>query len=421
MAATGTGYRTVNSLMCEMSYHLLQHPTVTTLSAAITATGIQTATIPNTVNLYPNAMLVIDGGNTSKQEVVTVLTVPTTTTFTASFNFTHALGASVQGATFPSQASTDPIYTQAELLGYIARAQNELLLACPHIFGIFQQTLPVGTTTATLSGTPETVSGFNGSGYLAATGGGSTPSTALSTVEIHRIASSASNITITTLTRDAYGNITAVSTNPHGLVQGETFAILSTSDSTFLGSFQVATVVDSYTWTYTQYPSATGTFGISGTLVSNPATTATGGLAGSWKRLYEVSQSHLSMQNPTWTQSRLTELANWYQDRAGLYGFGVNGITAISLPVEVLVSLRDTDTLGLLDQFLVPDPLLHIVKYRALQYCFEKDGEFRDTQRAKYCNLRWSRGVMALRRWMSWAGVGIGETAGAVSTGSGKG
>lgn len=421
MAATGTGYRTVNSLMMEMSYHLLQHPTITTLSAAIAATGLQTATIPSTTNLYPGALLAIDTGNPTLQEVVTVVAVLTSTTFTANFTHTHALGATVQAATFPSQAATDPIYTQAEVLSYTARAQNELLLACPHIFGIFQQTLPVGTTVATLSGTPATVSGFNGGGYLTATGGGTTAATALSTIEIHRMASPSANITILTLTRDASGNITAVSLNPHGLVQGETFAILSTSDFTFLGSFQVAAIVDSYTWTYTQYPSATGTFGISGTYIANPATVADGGLAGSWRRLYEVSQSQLSMQNPNWMQSRLPELSSWYQDRTGLYGFGVNGITAISLPVEILASLRDTDTLGLLDQFLVPDPLLHIVKYRTLQYCFEKDGEFRDAQRAKYCNLRWARGVLALRRWMHWAGIGIGETAGAVSTGGGKG
>lgn len=412
MAQTGSGYRTAGDLMMEMSYHLCQAAYQQSLSGAIAAgTGI-TATVPSTDMLYPSAQVVIDQGNVSLQEVVTVITVPSPTTFTANFAHAHASGATVAAATFPAQSGTDPLFTQSEVLGYLSRAQNELLAACPMILGILPLTIASGATITTLTSTttPATVGGYNGGGYSASaggTGGGQTAPTAIQAIEMHRIASSFANLAYTNLTRTSATLVTAAFPDPHTLIPGDEFSVLTSSDPSFLGGFTVAATPSPTTCTYTQNPNTAGNYGI-GSFPSAPGAVSTGGLLGLWLRLYETSQTELSMTKPGWTQSHPTYLTYWYQDRTGLYGFGVDGIPATPFPAEVLVSLRDVDSLGPLDGFLVPDPMLHIVKYRALQYCFEKDGEFRDPARAQFCATRYQRGVAAIRRWLAWAGAAMG-------------
>jgi hypothetical protein len=160
----------------------------------------------------------------------------------------------------------------------------------------------------------------------------------------------------------------------------------------------VGTVISSTSWSYTQV---------------QPNATTTGGAAVLWLRLYETSSEELSIQNPFWRNQNITQLSSWYEDRTGNYQWGVNGKPATTLPVEVLVSQRDTDTLAFTDGFLVPDPCLHYVKYKALEYCFSKDGEMRDPMRAKYCGMRFARGVQTVRRWMEGMGVesGMAEAA----------
>lgn len=432
MAATGLGYRTVLSEMMEISLHTLQPILSTTLSAAVSAGSSVTLTIPSTDLLYPGALIVLDQGE-STAEIVTVLSIvsASTTEFTATLTKSHALGASVQSATFPAHnATTDPLYTQAEILSYIARAQNDFLAQCPVIQAFGSQTLPYGTRISSLSGAISRVGGVEGYGYDAfgAGQGGQTSITSRATIEINRIAAPtdlSATVPITTLTRDDTYLVTAVSPAEHNFSAGQGFAVISSSNPSFLGSFSVNTIIDSYTWTYYQYPSNSGNFGIGSYAASDytTPTVSTGGYCGVISRLYETSQEALSQQSPTWLSESVQSPSAWYEDRTGAYGFGIDGNLTTQLPVTILSSIRDTDTLGLLDGFLVPDPLLHYVKYRALYFIWSKNGEQRSPTLASYANLRYERGLMTVQRWMQAEGMKIaaGKTLAGIQTGQGGG
>jgi hypothetical protein len=110
-------------------------------------------------------------------------------------------------------------------------------------------------------------------------------------------------------------------------------------------------------------------------------------------------------QGPGWRNQFLTSLNSWYEDRTGLYQWGVGGNPATGFPLEILSSMRDTDTLALTDGFLAPDICLHLVKYKALEYAWSKEGECRSPMMAQYAAMRYQRGLLAARRWMSSAGL----------------
>jgi hypothetical protein len=357
----------------EISFHLVEPFLFTTTSSAVAASGAATISVGTlgypVPAVYPGAQLIIDSG--LSEEVITVSGFNATSsppTITATFAVPHLSGVQVVGATFPTQAlSGDQFYTQLEILSYLARAQNQFLADVPVIFALNNQTVSVGQILQPL---------------------------VCDAIEIHRIASSCANNALVSLVR-LNGIVTATVSSPHNLVPGEKFAILQSPDPTFDGAFTVSTVPDNLHWTYPQ----TG----ASELIS-------GGIAGLWLRLLEVSQSELSMQNPQWMSQFQTALKSWYEDRTGLYQFGLGGKPSSNFPIEVLCSVRDTGVLQPTDGFLVPDPMLHYVKYKALEYAWSKDGEQRNPQMAAYCKSRYDRGVMTVRRWMGWAG-GLGGRA----------
>jgi hypothetical protein len=295
MAATGVGYRTVNSLLMEMSYHLLQ-PIVYTALSQSTLAGLNVAVpVPTTLNMYPGALLVVDSGVNA--EIATVISIgvggsPPSPAFYANLNLPHSAGAMVAAATFPLQAATDPLLTQQECLAYVSRAQNQMLMDCPLHYQLTQQTVQYG--------------------------------------QLYQSA-------------------------PLNMIEMERVAVQTAS--------------------------------------------------GKWSRLYEGTQEEWGMTNPQWRMQHVTQLTDWGEDRAGDYGWLVKGIPATSFLVEILCSIRDSDILALTDGFLVSDVCLHGVKYKALQYCFEKDGEIRDPLRSRYCAMRYDRIVLATRRWMGAMGL----------------
>ena len=65
------------------------------------------------------------------QEVVTILTVPSATTFTANFVNSHIATAPAWGPTFPTQQGTDPIFTQSEMLQYLRARRTSFLRPYP--------------------------------------------------------------------------------------------------------------------------------------------------------------------------------------------------------------------------------------------------------------------------------------------------
>ncbi len=128
------------------------------------------------------------------------------------------------------------------------------------------------------------------------------------------------------------------------------------------------------------------------------------------ERLYETSQEDWTMQNPYWRNtSTVATPQAWYEDRTGVYTWGVFPVLASNFPAEILYSQRDTDTLALTDGFLVPDPMLHIVKYGAMGFMWSKDGEQKNGQLAAYAQKRFSVGKEICSRWMEIRGLRQGN------------
>jgi hypothetical protein len=407
MAYPGSGFKSVLSMMIELSFHLIEPIIYTTTTTSVGTGGYGTGgyggggygggfvnPVTVTVNslgfpvnaLYPGAQIVVDIG--LNQEIVSVISVnPATSSFIANFLFQHPVGTLIQGATFPVQAASgDPFFTQTEILSYIARAQNNFLADVPCIFGMNTQFVQFGQIYQQLI---------------------------CDAIELHHSSSSAQFITLVSLTRgggSGYGTggfggggygggagipnlVIAVSQSPHGLVQNQKFSIFNTPDPSFVGAFRVGAVIDGLTFSYTQ---------------DQPAAITNGGAAVLWKRLYLTSQEELSIQNPFWRNQNTTEIRSIYEDRSGNYRFGVDGKPSTNLPLSILVSTRDTDTLEMTDGFLVPDVMIHGVKYLALHFAWSKDGEQRNKLLADYSKMRYDRVVMASKRWMDGMGIDIG-------------
>ena len=360
MALPGNGARTVNSLLSEISLHLVEPIVISSLSAGVSP-GLQTVAVANTNAMYVGAMLVCDTG--AATEVIT-LTAVGANSITAVFANPHPLHAPLSGATFPVQQTTDPIYTQAEMIGYVARAQNEFLEAVPCIFALFSQDALAGYVIQSL---PETA------------------------IELNRVAASAMGTPITSLVRTG-GVVTATFASDHGLVAGNTFWVQSPTDSSFAGVFKVDTAppLTPDILTYEQ---------------EGVDASTTGGRAVTWVRLYELTQEELAMANRQWQSMPIVMPSAFFEDRVGLYRFGLDGRVSVTVPLELLCSIRDSQTLTLLDHFLIPDMLAHGVKYRALAFAFEKDGSWQDPQRAAYCNERFKRIVMATQRFLNGMGM----------------
>jgi hypothetical protein len=133
-----------------------------------------------------------------------------------------------------------------------------------------------------------------------------------------------------------------------------------------------------------------------------PNTSSTGGLVGQpiYTRLYEVSQNQITMANPQWMSDTSQPPTKWYEDRTGVYQWGVAPIPLGEYTVELVTSVRDLDTLALTDHFLVPDMILYAVKYKALQFCASKDGEQRNLTMAAWYGAKFDRTVMILDRYL---------------------
>lgn len=371
MANPGIGYRRVWDLCIEISLHLLQPCVFTTLSAPVVAGSAVVAQVPTTANMYAGAQLVID--TPPNQEIVTVISTGLTSSppgpeFTANFSKSHAAGVMVAAATFPLQAATDPLFTQSEIALYLARAQNQFLLDVPCIFQITHQSVTLGKI---LQATPANA------------------------IEMEHVAASPTQVPISSATRTS-NVVTVVTSSPHNLTASQPFSMTGTGAAfSGDGAFKVSTVISPTSFTYSQ--------------IAANASTTTGSIV-VWTRLYETTQAELSMaQGQGWRNQFLTALNSWFEDRTGLYQWGVGGIPATGFPVEILSSMRDTDTLALTDGFLVPDICLHIVKYKALEFAWSKEGECRSPLMAQYSAMRYQRGVMAVRRWMSAAGLVVPE------------
>lgn len=356
------GLRNMNSWMMELSLHIVEDIVDTTMTAV--STGAQTPTVQSTDAMYVGAQIVINDTNPALVEVVTITAVNILgLTFTATFAFAHAANTQVLAATFPTQQPTDPLFTQTEVLGYLARAQNEFLAKLPLVFAFATQTVNTG---AIYYPTPanaielervSVLNGLNGANIVSITRAGNT----------------------VTCTVDA-----AVS-----FYSGTKLTVAGVANSTFNGTFFLKTLSpDGLTLTWSQVAgnasSAGGTVGI-------PLLT----------RLYETTQEQVAMRDPQWFFDASNPVPqDWFEDRTGLYGWGVAPPPGSNFTVETLFSTRGPQTLGLLDVFVVPDLVAFYIKYKALEWMLRKAGEQRSPQMADYCKQRFDRGVMIIDRYL---------------------
>ena len=89
-------------------------------------------------------------------------------------------------------------------------------------------------------------------------------------------------------------------------------------------------------------------------------------------RLYESSQEQIALNQP-WGLPGAVPTA-WWEDRAGTYGWGLSPIPQSNNWMDLLASIRGSETLGLLDNLIIPDVFAYAVKWRALAYCWSKAG-----------------------------------------------
>lgn len=378
MASPGVGYKTAADVLMEISCHLIEQVVQTTIVTVVGPGGYGTGGYgqygygggspevikpASTIAMYDGALIVV-GWGLDTAEVVTILHVTLTGyIYTTAFVNVHGAGETILSPTFPTQQPTDPFFTQQEMLGYLARAQNEFLSACPVYFELVQQTLIFGQI---FQNTPDNC------------------------IELSRVAASQFFAQIATITRSG-DSVLLVTTNPHGLQVGSTFFVQNGTDG-FGGVFEALTVPTPSSLTYEQ--------------IADDGT-ATGGSVLYFSRLYETTSAELTMSDRNWRNKYANSPSAYFEDRSGLYMWGVSAKPSSNFPVELLMGIRDTDTLGLLDGFLVPDMLTYIVKYGALAYIFSKDGVQQDPTRAAYCRQRFEKGIVAVNRYIDGFTMGM--------------
>ncbi len=375
------GLRLVADVLQEISFHLVEPVVYTQIVSVSTSGGFGEGgfgeggfgggagtliEVGSTNAMYVGALIVV-GWQASDAEVVTVIAVVDATHFTASLVNLHSAGETVLGPTFPLQQATDPVFTQAEMLGYLARAQNEFLSQCPvvyaqsssaTVYGQYMQTAPANM------------------------------------IEMERVSLSQMALTLAVLARDGAGTVTATFPYPHGLSAKQAFTVYQSADLSFLGAFSVATVTSPTVVTWLQ----------DGTAASSSSASL-----GLFNRLYEQTQEENTMFERTWRNDFSYPPSGWFEDRSGNYGWGLNSPPQGNFPMNLIYSTRGPDALGLLDGFVVPDVCLPYVKYVCLSYALSKDGVFASPQRAAYCKQRFDRGVMIVRRFFEGSEMGLSK------------
>lgn len=137
--------RLAYQILSDVSYVLLSLQANATLTGPVGAPGTVTVGVSNVNAMYVGAQVIVGTG--VDQEQVT-LTAVGTTTITAVFANAHASGEAVFAPTFPEGYPDGQLFTQGELLQYLANVQNELLLRVRPIFAQATVDLTTGLPTA---------------------------------------------------------------------------------------------------------------------------------------------------------------------------------------------------------------------------------------------------------------------------------
>jgi hypothetical protein len=142
----GVGYLLANDILTDAAYVLIQSSVDTTVPLSGIAPGVQTVAVWD-ASMYIGAQIlvgVIDGD----LEVVTITATIPGTSFTATFANAHVGGEPIVGATFPVRQTTDPLFTQAEMIAYLSNATNDFMTDCPLVYEV-NEALSVAPTQQT--------------------------------------------------------------------------------------------------------------------------------------------------------------------------------------------------------------------------------------------------------------------------------
>lgn len=387
----GNGYRLANDVLLEISLHLVQPYVYTTLAGSVTA-GSNTVTVgslgvPTNACYLGAQLLVVDAVNGN--EVITLTGFNTAgPTITATFALPHPSGTVVSGATWPLQQATDPIFTQAEMLMYLSRAQNEILSRLPVVYSRSSGSVAMNSL---LQSSPSNM------------------------IEMERVSLSSISFTGATLVRDGNGTVMCAFGYQTTLVAGDMITVYQSSDSSFLGCFLILTSTGTGGGGFGTGGFGTGGFGGGGSGFT--VTWSQDGAAASsntaslaiFNRLYEQTQQEVVMQERTFRNDYFPAPTGWYEDRVGNYKWGVNVKPQGTFPINLIYSIRDNDVLTLADGFVAPDIIVPYIKYKAMEYIYSKDGLWASPSLASYCKMRVDRGILIVRRFFEGEQMGIGE------------
>ena len=134
MPVLGVGFLIAQDILADVSYKLFEGVVNTVVPAGGIAIGSQTVAVWDE-SMYVGAMILV-GVGAADLEVVTITATVPGTSFTATFINAHVAGESITGATFPVRQTTDPLFTQAEMLQYLSNAANDFLTDCPLAYEI---------------------------------------------------------------------------------------------------------------------------------------------------------------------------------------------------------------------------------------------------------------------------------------------
>jgi len=132
-------------IMQDVGFALIEICVNTTLnlSGGSILPGVRAVEPGSMAGIYVGAQIVVGANGAAAQEVVTVTSV-TTFTFTATFVNAHPGNEPISGCTFSSGVPTYPMFTQAEVLGYMADSQNDFLLQVRPIYATAPLAITVG-------------------------------------------------------------------------------------------------------------------------------------------------------------------------------------------------------------------------------------------------------------------------------------
>lgn len=109
--------------------------------------------------------------------------------------------------------------------------------------------------------------------------------------------------------------------------------------------------------------------------------------------LRETSQANLDGVDWRWQQETGNPPQVYYRDKIGLNQVGVWPIQSNQVPLAIVYQQRSSQSLGLADGFVIPDPFIPTIKAKVLSFCYSKNGEQSSPALARFWDAQYESGV----------------------------